>query len=506
MDPSVAEIVTFNGCEELLRGSRLETVLRFGAIIFRDSRGSAATYSLSRRVVRIGTFISHNWSVGRFKKFVALSFHFNFDLSLVLMVFVVLVLGVASASGAFPVVQEVSRKYPSGVVCRLVCVPLFFCVLFLIRDVLGCLGVGCHSVFLDKTCIHQEDLDIQLRGIRKLGAFLFNSGEMLVLYTDVYLLKLWTVYEVACFSSLHPVSRLRIVPISQARIFCVALAYIYLASVLSLITRTFVASPDIFYVICGGAACAYGCVQRTWYQELAVIRNRLSCFSVRDCTCFCIEDRPVVYRNIVELMKACMVVDASSSTEEALTAFDEMIKADFGGHFINSFSRFAFQYKHYVVLGAALSIPTLLDIIAALAYGCPVRQTLADASSHVFGIFCALPFGWLAIEFCAASHLNWRGPLGWTWTILSSVFIAALPVGVANLFFGILAKQAVDSDIQLVGTILFSGCLGVVVFLIASGRCLWGKQLCCMRSRTSQGDMSSEVDTDVYGLGASDRI
>merc|ERR1719203_1736207 len=73
---------------------------------------------------------------------------------------------------------------------------------------------GC-MVFLDKTCIHQTDLERQRQGILKLGAFLRRSSHMVALYTDVYLTKLWTVYEVACFLALHSARRLIIITIYQ---------------------------------------------------------------------------------------------------------------------------------------------------------------------------------------------------------------------------------------------------------------------------------------------------
>lgn len=50
-------------------------------------------------------------------------------------------------------------------------------------------------VFLDKTCIHQEDPVLKARGILKLGAFLRSSRQMLVLLTPMYFKKLWTTYE-----------------------------------------------------------------------------------------------------------------------------------------------------------------------------------------------------------------------------------------------------------------------------------------------------------------------
>jgi hypothetical protein len=69
------------------------------------------------------------------------------------------------------------------------------------------------AVFLDKTCIHQTDHDLQINGIRKLGAFLKSSRCMVVLYGKEYLQKLWTVYEVASFLTLRPGSQIWVIPV-----------------------------------------------------------------------------------------------------------------------------------------------------------------------------------------------------------------------------------------------------------------------------------------------------
>merc|ERR1719506_2620815 len=51
------------------------------------------------------------------------------------------------------------------------------------------------TVFLDKTCIHQTDMQLQIAGISKLGAFIRNSNCVVVLYGEQYLERLWTIYE-----------------------------------------------------------------------------------------------------------------------------------------------------------------------------------------------------------------------------------------------------------------------------------------------------------------------
>merc|ERR1712194_760554 len=87
-------------------------------------------------------------------------------------------------------------------------------------------------VFLDKTGIHQTDLERQRPGILKLGAFLRSSKHMVSLYTDVYLIKLWTVYEIACFLALHSVSNIIVVPTFQPIFILCGIASSYVLVVL----------------------------------------------------------------------------------------------------------------------------------------------------------------------------------------------------------------------------------------------------------------------------------
>ena len=122
-----------------------------------------------------------------------------------------LVLGLLTVVGALPTVEIAWSKYPEGICCRLLITPICLGVLLLggeVRSVLGCQGP---LLFLDKTCISQDDPERKRKGIRKLGAFLMNSSTMVVLYTDLYLQRLWTVYEVASFLSLHPVTKMCVV-------------------------------------------------------------------------------------------------------------------------------------------------------------------------------------------------------------------------------------------------------------------------------------------------------
>ena len=85
-------------------------------------------------------------------------------------------------------------------------------------------------------------MTIQRQGIEKLAAFLRCSDEMVVIYTDVYLLKLWTVYEVASFLALSSVDKMTVVPVALAKLYVIMICWGFVSNVLILIIRCHTAS------------------------------------------------------------------------------------------------------------------------------------------------------------------------------------------------------------------------------------------------------------------------
>merc|ERR1719401_538142 len=90
--------------------------------------------------------------------------------------------------------------------------------LFYWQDVAAKLSILGPCVFLDKTCIHQTDPEKKRKGISMLAGFLANSSTMLVVYTNEYMQKLWTVYELASFLVLKNQNRMILIPIHLSRL------------------------------------------------------------------------------------------------------------------------------------------------------------------------------------------------------------------------------------------------------------------------------------------------
>jgi len=65
-----AEALSFSDDErELLRGISMNHLLRCGALVLSNNTGSASSYNLSKPLPTLDVFLSHNWSVSRFRKF-----------------------------------------------------------------------------------------------------------------------------------------------------------------------------------------------------------------------------------------------------------------------------------------------------------------------------------------------------------------------------------------------------------------------------------------------------
>lgn len=358
--------LSFGGCGDLLRASRLTSVLHCGAAILAGNDGSAASYDLSERVAAIDTFVSHNWSTSRWQKFFCLALHFSFHYALLLSVVLVAVIGVATALDLLPSVTFDDDGFESGVCGTLLVAPFFLSVV--------CLGhglryFGCNNlfVFLDKTCIHQSDTVLQLEGIAKLGAFVQCSSHMVVIYTDIYLKKLWTVYEVACFLSLHPTSKLYVVSDFLPWLPLGGVIILWAPRLLGVVAYAIVGMDfrpakdinisEVGYIMVVGSLMSF--FVRRYARSREATIQRLVSFKVEECECAVEEDRPRIYRNIALLMRATDAVSHDATSDEVREAFNRMVRRRLPGPLLASAS---VGYWHCFAVHFCGAFPAYFDM------------------------------------------------------------------------------------------------------------------------------------------------
>lgn len=424
------QLTTFENSElHILRGMDLASMLYACGRIFQSAAGSETTYTLSKQVERLAAFISHNWVVPRWLKFIALAFYYNFGISCACCLAVTCLIGVLQGCGVLPVAireRHVKVPYESGMGCRLLSFPVFMLAVVFSRSMFAWLGYRGPAVFLDKCCIHQVDAEKMRLGILKLGAFIHRSDNIVVLYTNVYLAKIWTVYEVACFLLLHPDKQMTIVPVHLAVAFFVISSILYFMNLMTMTLNVVIGVPFMFYA--GNAlTLLFGLwVWRQWCKQRQQTRNSLGTFSVRKCTCAVESDRALVYGNICLLMRSCGQVRAEASDEDVLDAFDTLVKRKIPPAFAKVLDDRGFHWYHYLFFGWIANGNNAVDRFSRVAYGMPLRDGAAEFGEGLFWACVGFPLVILVSLKLTGKRLNLTGWKEIPFSIGVVLFILAL--------------------------------------------------------------------------------
>lgn len=193
----------------LLRGTTLPQLVSGWGEHFQES-GSPDKVSLahmSREVSRLDEFMSHVWRDRRRSKILCLLLYYNgFPAAVNAIAASALAFALTYAGVLQPwtdqnwihndetITEGVSHwSTVSGI-------PVFLLSLMCWHHVPACLGGGNNrSIFFDKFCIDQCDLERQNLGIQSLSAFIAHSDRFLMLWSPHYFTRLWCTFEVATF-------------------------------------------------------------------------------------------------------------------------------------------------------------------------------------------------------------------------------------------------------------------------------------------------------------------
>ena len=244
-----------------LRAVSLHQILRRGGKLA-GPKLRKEDYSCSRELVimQIEFFISHNWQVDRWRKFVTLASrlqwsvldslaatkfwylfhnmakpyklrfcvvaceatHFNMYKAVASSAAAGLILGALVIAGVLPVfvveaeVGEDLVTTPISVWCTLGSLVALLLALTLSHDVLLCLGRQGPDVFLDKVCVDQFDDQKKQEGIHAITSYLWNSDALVVVLSEMYLERIWTVFELVSFLVLKPYGKVHALPVELA--------------------------------------------------------------------------------------------------------------------------------------------------------------------------------------------------------------------------------------------------------------------------------------------------
>mmetsp|Transcript_80998 Transcript_80998/g.169101 ORF Transcript_80998/g.169101 Transcript_80998/m.169101 type:complete len:869 (+) Transcript_80998:240-2846(+) len=369
---------TLTGCERhtqaalrfsdprLLRGSTAASVLHRGGYVFGDQPCTTEYYDMSDRVPYLDMFVSHNWSTPRRSKFLMLCLHFNLGMAWLMASLAMIVPLVLQASGIWRVEAVVgwdSSVHARACGCQAVGLVVFVVTLLTWHEVtLLCCRRRGPRLFLDKTCVHQTDVELKRQGIANIAAFLSHSASMIVLYSDQYLEKLWTVYEIASFSMLFPNGRLYLRPVILSTLTLTGISLVTIIRWINQFTHGYF--QPVSDIICGDrddpvisdASCgscvgfivhhilplpftlAMSMVCYQWAYQRSEILKKLRNFSCSDAKCQSEDDRHIVESNIAIFAVTFKFVPAGTRKADVLELFDahvhsvlpQLLRSSFG--------------------------------------------------------------------------------------------------------------------------------------------------------------------------------
>eukprot|EP00405_Crypthecodinium_cohnii_P035699 CAMPEP_0206527654 /NCGR_PEP_ID=MMETSP0325_2-20121206/1476_1 /ASSEMBLY_ACC=CAM_ASM_000347 /TAXON_ID=2866 /ORGANISM="Crypthecodinium cohnii, Strain Seligo" /LENGTH=379 /DNA_ID=CAMNT_0054023103 /DNA_START=460 /DNA_END=1595 /DNA_ORIENTATION=- len=272
----------------------------------------------------------------------------------------------------------------------------------------------------------------------KLGAFLAHSDEMLILYTNVYLQKLWTVYEVAAFLLQQSASayNMKVVPVSLVGMLLAAVWWSYLQGVTGiflLISELNLAWSGLIGTL--GGAC-YTAAVRTWQRDKLLMQERLLSFAVRECRCTVDGDRHIIYSNIAALV-------------QALDVFDQIVRDELRPVFKAAFGWCSFEYYHYIFIGFAMTGTLALDYIAILPFSDSPRFHVAGALIWTHWTLIVWPVIFTSLEILMSFKLSYTGWKELLFSVGASLGLVVFPAGVYEWLTLYLMEKAADSNAAL---------------------------------------------------------
>lgn len=458
-----------------------------------SSQGTELTYKLSKEAHEtIDCFISHNWCVGRPRKFLTLALYFNGLKAFCVAMVVMILVAFLTAWGRLPTVE--CSFGTCGVMCWTLTSPVFLLTILFGHEMDYLLGRPIASVFLDKVCIHQSDPGLKAEGISKLGAFILRSSDMLVCYGDDYLRKLWTVYELGCYLSIHRSKSVILVPVAFAPFLIGILIFMYVCVPLSKYSGLDPLSADLFLIGFGTIVARVGATGL--FMQFKRIHDTVEDFHIRHTTCFDDRDRGLVEGNIVDCMKTLALVPNDVSHDVAISYFNHMVRARVPSYLVKSMGNVGVPWHILVMFGGLVELPGSIDNLVAVTLSKSLRANILDLCHHVLKSLTLLPL-WFALEaFIVKRCVAAPGKLA------GIALCVSYPISVSLLAAIVLPSSELrgfgaEADIAVVGFAIFH--VGVAACTVLAYDPTWLPRPWRAASKTSTDVASQDALSDAVG-------
>lgn len=467
---------------DLLRATTTRAALRHNGEILRQQPCTAELYNLSSVADHLDTFVSHNWSTSRWNKFLVLVVHFNAKPAFLCWLMTVVTMFIVQALGYAPLlsVQTFGQMQHVGLGCTVCGAIVWFMTIFRWHDATRWLGFKGPSLFLDKACVHQTDEALKRRGIEHIAAFLYFSWSMLICYSELYLHKLWTVYEVSSFMLLHPGGKVDVrpefFPVIILSGFGLRVFHMVVWVALHSSQAKKLPAQTIHWATClvdmatlYPAALCFALFLRRWIEEQIKIYDHIREFRIADAQCFDERDRAVVQTNIEAFMKHYKHAPASATKAETLEAFEALVHEELPRLFAACLGRTGIPYRAL----ATISLPQLafaLDYLSGQigANRIVMRDALCNMVLSVTMSLALIPLATYIVCAFARRTLHWKGRR-WCGIVAFTTFLSLLSVWIYLVFVAVthLSYFVAGSDMgwPLIVMLVFVALLFILTYL-----------------------------------------
>lgn len=336
-------------------------------------------------------FISHNWQVNRWRKFLTLAIHFNMYRALVSCAIVGLICAGLVIAGVLPLFKieaevggEMATSYIS-IWCTIGSLVALLLCLTLSHDLLLCLGRHGPDVFLDKVCVDQFNDQKKWEGIHALTSYIWHADELVVVLSEMYLDRIWTVFELISFLILKPYGKISVLPVELATFVIVAaccqsfrilgeLLNSYFAPVVHAENRT------IVWIVGGSFFLLFGsCLMvpmRRWGRVRSQLCKQMETFTFASSSCQHQADREEILTALVTLAIDYKIVGEFATTEEVCTVLETRAKEVIPQSMHDAISFGGLPARSLLIIIMPLIASELDPIAAELSVGIQADQVL----------------------------------------------------------------------------------------------------------------------------------
>ncbi|CAE8611749.1 unnamed protein product [Polarella glacialis] len=366
--------------KSLRRGLDVTKVLRRFGKLFNHSVGTGEDYQLGQEVHEVSAFITHNWSMNRWKKYMALCCYFHIVPAFVVSLIVHLFLFVLVLADKLPLSPAYygGRPYYVGCWCMLGGWSAFWLTLFLWADVAAAFGRSGPMIFVDKVCIDQVNIDRKVQGILAIPAWLACSGTLVAIFSEDLLVKLWTCFELCTFVALGRTDKIRVEPaLLPWASFLISMFILLLGIWVQLLSMGDTSEKELQSALGLRVAVGIGnlgfcllifAVLAYWGRVCHRIRKQVHEVDIRTAACQEEADRAVVLRALQSLSDRHIFHSTASEDQQldelAMAELTVKMRSQLANVFVRSlgFNRLPFKY---LVASIMPYVGHMLDYLAA---------------------------------------------------------------------------------------------------------------------------------------------